>query len=118
MPASAMRVSAAQVASIPADLGTVVPAQWPPGRYRRAHRGGGVARLGAALLADAWRCLDSQATDRASRARQAALQWFLDPPGAEAITLVFACALAGVEPEAVRRRVRARLRHEGRAVLG
>lgn len=90
---------------VPPDLDIVVPAQWAPPPVTR--RGAGPSRLGAAALREAWFALRAP---RESPVHQQAVVYFLAPAD-DTVPLPFehACALAGVEPERIRRLVRAQL---------
>jgi hypothetical protein len=88
---------------VPPDLDVLVPAQWAATPYR----GAPWARLGAAVLREAWQALGRP---RAARSRREALAFFFGPADATApLSFEAACWLAGVEPDDVRRVVRARL---------
>lgn len=89
--------------SIPEGLGLLLPAQW--GRSRPPC---GPSRLGAAVLREAW---DTLGLPQDSRPYRDAIRFFLWPADPMApMSLELACALAGVEPDDVRRCVRRRLR--------
>jgi hypothetical protein len=90
---------------VPPDLGVVTPAQWAATPIAR--RGAGWSRLGAAVLREAWGAL---AMPRTSRVYRDAVAFFLEPSDDTApLSFERACTFAGVEPEGIRRLVRARL---------
>jgi hypothetical protein len=90
---------------VPADLDPLVPAQWAATPIAR--RGAGWSRLGAAVLREAWGALR---WPRASRVHRDAVAFFLEPSDDTApLSFERACTFAGVEPEGIRRLVRARL---------
>src|SRR5215475_3778499 len=84
---------------IPDDLGTLLPAQ--TGQQQAIHLP--MARVAAALLIDAIRCLHFPP---AHRLHQDALRYLLGPDHDETIPCEQACQLAGVDPEHLRRRLR------------
>jgi hypothetical protein len=90
--------------SIPDELGTLTPAQWGRSPHLLARRG--EARLGAAVLREAWQSLRLPSESRVYRD---AVAFFLEPAtGTEAVSFELACTLAGVDPDHVRRAVWAR----------
>jgi len=85
---------------IPDDLGVLLPPQ--TGQQHTTHLP--MARVAAALLIDAIRCLHFPP---AHRLHQDALRYLLGPPRDETLPCEQACQLAGVDREHLRRRLRA-----------
>jgi len=85
---------------IPADLGILLPDQ--TGQQQPTHLP--MARLAAALLIDAVRCLH---TPPGTGLHQDALRYLLGPPHDETLPCEQACQLAGIDPEHLHRRLRA-----------
>jgi len=84
---------------IPDDLGILLPHQ--TGQQHTTHLP--MARLAAALLIDAIRCLHLRP---AHQLHQEALRYLLGPAGNESIPCQQACELAGIDREHLGRRLR------------
>ncbi len=85
---------------IPEDLGILLPTQ--TGLQHATHLP--MARVAAAVLIDAVRCLH---TPRHLKLYQEALRYLMGPDHHEAIPCEQACQLAGIDREHLRRRLRA-----------
>lgn len=92
--------------NVPDNMGTLLPAQWDA--LYVGHERPGHARLGAALIEEAWDTLRKY--PQASVEWWAARRFFFGPPDpAVPMPLEFACALVGLHPDYLRRLVRRRL---------
>jgi len=89
-----------QIASVPEDLGDMLPGQAPTQKTTHLP----MARIAAAMLVDAVKCLG---LPREHRMYREAVTYLLGPDNGAPIPCDIACALAGIDRERLKRRLRA-----------
>jgi hypothetical protein len=111
-------VSPLSLRSIPENLDTLLPTQWPLGARRGRHARGWPA-LAAAVLTDACRCAGLMPMRRRVRlaVRRAAWDYLLGQGGDEPLPLELACALVDVDPAVLHTRMRDYLHTQFRECL-